>query len=59
MKAIVIDKKDPLFGSIVQILGRSAVKGHVDVKIIVSMSSDWKPGDGELFRVKNLLELKT
>jgi hypothetical protein len=59
MKAIVIDKKDPLFGSIVQILGRSAVKGHVDVKIIVSMSSNWNHGDTELFRVIHLLELKS
>jgi hypothetical protein len=58
MKAIVIDKKDPLFGSIVVLVGGSDMKDHVTVEIIESTSSNWQKGDTELFRTKHLKEIK-
>jgi hypothetical protein len=59
MKAIVKDKRDPLFGSIVEIVNSSIIKDHVTVRIIISTSDRWNVGDMELFRLANLKEFKS
>jgi phospholipid N-methyltransferase len=59
MKAIVKDKKDPLFGSIIKVIGKSNIKDHVTVEIIESTSINWKKGESELFRLIHLKEIKS
>jgi hypothetical protein len=54
MKAIVKDKKDPLFKSIVEILDTKTIDGHKHVKILVSSNPNWDNGSTELLREKHL-----
>tara|TARA_R110000868_G_scaffold411134_2_gene701932 strand:- start:432 stop:617 length:186 start_codon:yes stop_codon:yes gene_type:complete len=56
MRAIVIDQEDPLFRSIVRVIGVN--NDHVECEVLITDSDVFDIGDVELIRPEHIVLLK-